>query len=397
MKPEPQLAAPLVQIDSPSALIAATPPALGFVPAAEMVLWIVPEASDTASLIACPLADLGDAGLNRLVDVAVSHAAFTDSAPDGGAAAGDRRSRTGSTLQACLLAWVDCPDSALIDELPTHRVVGEFLWLAGESGLDVRAAITTNGRSWWSHMCTDKAGCCPATATALDEQRSLAVSAEFVGSGLVALPSRAALAELVGCDQPLAMSVMAGVPEVATPPAGSRTELMRWRRREIDWLCGWWTGQLGPSCWPDPAAPDLARALVGLQDVRVRDTVMLRMGMWGPRPTESPRDLQPLLSLLVRAADDSVVAPPATLLGVAAWLSGDGALASLALRRARLADPDYNLARLASLMLDSDLAPRVWVDGLRNLTEHECLTGEQDSANRRSRAQRVRAIRRLAG
>jgi len=65
----------------------------------------------------------------------------------------------------------------------------------------------------------------------------------------------------------------------------------------------------------------------------------------------------PLWTDLTRRAHHEVVAAPATLLGLAAWRCGNGALAAVALDRALHADPDYRMAVLLAQALRAGMPP----------------------------------------
>jgi hypothetical protein len=54
----------------------------------------------------------------------------------------------------------------------------------------------------------------------------------------------------------------------------------------------------------------------------------------------------------------------ASVLALAAWLSGDGALAWCAVDRCREVDPHHSLARLVADLLEHATNPQVW-DALR--------------------------------
>src|ERR1700724_3265719 len=60
---------------------------------------------------------------------------------------------------------------------------------------------------------------------------------------------------------------------------------------------------------------------------------------------------------LVRRAQPGYVAAPASLLAVAAWQGGDGALANVALDRALAGDPAYSMAVLLRDLLDAGVPP----------------------------------------
>jgi hypothetical protein len=63
---------------------------------------------------------------------------------------------------------------------------------------------------------------------------------------------------------------------------------------------------------------------------------------------------------VVRRAPLDLLAAPAALLGFAAWLSGDGALAWCAVDRCRQAEPGYSLAGLLADALAGAVPPSSW-------------------------------------
>ncbi|KRF34338.1 DUF4192 domain-containing protein [Nocardioides sp. Soil805] len=67
-----------------------------------------------------------------------------------------------------------------------------------------------------------------------------------------------------------------------------------------------------------------------------------------------------LWSDVVRRVPDEIVAGPAAVLAVAAWLAGDGALAWCAVERCRAVAPDHSLARLVADLLDDACSPDLW-------------------------------------
>lgn len=114
----------------------------------------------------------------------------------------------------------------------------------------------------------------------------------------------------------------------------------------------------------------IADVLVGLGDIRVRDTVLWDLmhdaeGTW-PRTADR-------LAAVVAASPDSRVAPPATVLAILRWQVGDGTRAAAAAERALAADPAYTLAALVQQCLASGMHPLTWRRGLADLTREECL------------------------
>ena len=62
----------------------------------------------------------------------------------------------------------------------------------------------------------------------------------------------------------------------------------------------------------------------------------------------------------MQRAPDDLVAAPAAVLGLAAWLAGHGALAWCAVDRCPEVDPDHSLAGLVAEMLTEAVPPSAW-------------------------------------
>ena len=105
---------------------------------------------------------------------------------------------------------------------------------------------------------------------------------------------------------------------------------------------------------------DLLRIAVWVSSVKVRDAV------WARIDRDSAGDMLRVLTLV----SGSVMPPfePAvlSLTAFAAWLTGDGTQALIAVERALRADPDYSMARLVLDVLEHGMSPSHWtnfVDG----------------------------------
>ena len=100
---------------------------------------------------------------------------------------------------------------------------------------------------------------------------------------------------------------------------------------------------------------DVARLAVLISaSVEVRDVA------WAEMDHDNARLHVDLWRHVVRQVPVHVRAAPAALLGFAAWLSGDGALAWCAVECAHAAEPDYRLATLLSDVLVGAVPPSVW-------------------------------------
>jgi hypothetical protein len=120
---------------------------------------------------------------------------------------------------------------------------------------------------------------------------------------------------------------------------------------------------------------EIAEVLLGLVDVRVRDTVL-----WDLLSADSAAGLARAAETLVRcvrAAPPGAVAPAATLLAMCAWQRGDGVRAGAALERVMADDPDYSLARLLLHALDAGLPPQEWRAAMAGLARDDVRGGSE--------------------
>jgi hypothetical protein len=99
---------------------------------------------------------------------------------------------------------------------------------------------------------------------------------------------------------------------------------------------------------------ELGRLLVALTSIEVRDVA------WAEMDRENAGTQVDLWRDVVRRTPQAWLAPPAALLGFAAWLSGDGALAWCAVDRARAADPNYSMVGLLGHALAAGVPPSRW-------------------------------------
>ena len=99
---------------------------------------------------------------------------------------------------------------------------------------------------------------------------------------------------------------------------------------------------------------DVTRVAVWVSSISVRDEV------WERIDHDSARDMLRVLTLV----SAGTVAPfePAvlSLTAFAAWLTGDGAQALMAVERALRADPRYSMAQIVLQMLQGGLSPQAW-------------------------------------
>jgi Domain of unknown function (DUF4192) len=101
-------------------------------------------------------------------------------------------------------------------------------------------------------------------------------------------------------------------------------------------------------------AVELARVLLGLLETQGRDAA------WATITREVAARHVRLWTDAVQRAPDDLVAGPAAVLALAAWLAGHGALAWCAVDRCQAVDPDNTLARLVADLLTHAVSPSTW-------------------------------------
>jgi len=102
-------------------------------------------------------------------------------------------------------------------------------------------------------------------------------------------------------------------------------------------------------------AHDVARLVASMAlSLEIRDVA------WAEMTRDNAARHVDLWRDVVRRAPVELRAAAASLLGFAAWLSGDGALAWCAVDRAQQAEPGYSLAGLLTQMLAGAMPPSAW-------------------------------------
>ena len=172
---------------------------------------------------------------------------------------------------------------------------------------------------------------------------------EAVLRGRVTLGSRAELAaSLDPCPERVAAvaELLAAYPgEWSQQALPSTAEILR----EGDWVEQTVRRHVGSGTAPDEA--DAARILRGIQVKRVRDAAWSLIAR-----AEALRHVA-FWTDLVRRCPEPLLAPPATLLGWAAWQAGNGALAWCAVERAARVDQRYTMMLQLSTVLQQALPP----------------------------------------
>ena len=362
---------PALDLSSPDHLVASLPYLLGFRPCESLVIvWTkkgrllltqrvdLPQGNGSADLRSFALAlvrPLRAHGPSEAIVVVAGDRASGSSEPTGPA---DTAHADVAAPGASPLAF---PGSGPLPLTDVVEAVGQVL---DEMDVAVKDALYLEGNRFRSYLCEGE--CCPDEGRVLDPVVANAVGASFAVRGVSALQSRSELVSLLEPD-----------------PAGlARLEpLIIDREHEIDDLLG---HRRGPALeqWRDEQVErivallledgelsddDSVTVLVGLCDVRVRDTVL-----WFLSRGEKAYGCLDRLLLALQLAPNGYVAPIATCAALVAWLLGDGARAMIAIERALHDDPDYSLAILIGGSLAAGLPPTAWSEVMDGLSVETC-------------------------
>jgi hypothetical protein len=205
------------------------------------------------------------------------------------------------------------------------------------AGIEVVDVVRADGRRWFPLLRARRS----VRSSGVPYDVSAHVfAAESVLRGRVTHASRADLEATVAPDPAAVVLVAAAAGGTDTP------------RPEPAWLRTTVAGHVAAGSVPDHA--EAARLLAGLCDVEVRDAALAMLR----RDTAEAHAR--LWSDLVRRAPERFVAPAAAVLGFAAWMAGNGALAWCAVDRCLAADPDHRLARHLAEALTHAVPPSMW-------------------------------------
>ncbi|MCW2810511.1 MAG: hypothetical protein JWP61_969 [Friedmanniella sp.] len=218
----------------------------------------------------------------------------------------------------------------------------------------LREVLHADGRRWWSLTCGSS--CCPAEGTPY-EQESHPLAAEAVLAGVVVRDSRAELARLVEGPPPQERDARrAAVAAVAAQLTG-----LPWLERAV------LTHDLvHRAVTADESEVEVAERAAGLGDavvdrllVLVRD-LPVRDLAWALMDRAAARGHVALWAQVVARAPAEDAAGPLCLLGMAAWIAGDGALLNCCAERVAGVAPSYSMGRLLADVSDRALPPSLW-------------------------------------
>lgn len=348
-----------VRLKSPTDVIAAVPYLLGFHP--------------DNSIVA-----IGLTGKN------IGFTGRCDLPPEGGLPSGIAV----SLLQP--LAQEKCREALLVGYGAAEQVtpcVDAVREVFGRFGIQLREAIRVTEGRYWSYNCVERQ-CCPPEGTAYDADTSIAPAA-LVAAGLSACSDRAALAATLAPIRGTARQAM----RIATAAAEAQCR-RRWGRlipREASDHFGVQVAaasardftaegvalvrrlaeRVGTGDEPPTSFDEIAWLLVLLRSLRTRDEAWARI-------QQECLDAQLRLWIrMLRHAEPAYVAAPGCLAAFAAWQSGQGSLANVALERVEKAEPEYSLAGLLREAFSCGLAPHKWRHFTPEWLEEQCPVGER--------------------
>jgi len=211
-------------------------------------------------------------------------------------------------------------------------------------------SLLADGARWWSLVCTQ--GCCPTEGTPYDLS-SHPVAAAAVYAGLTALPERADLAAWVAGPGPEAVDMLAElVAEVRSTLAEPRTARQQVMADLIeDYLVEPRTLSHSECC----------RLAVLAEDLHVRDVA------WALMDRKRAADHVELWRQVVTHATPPLESAPICLLGIAAWISGNGALVNFCIDKMADLDPDYTMTQVLEDIVDHAVPPWQWEDIRREM------------------------------
>ena len=229
----------------------------------------------------------------------------------------------------------------------------------------VRDLIALRGTRWRSLLCAD-ATCCPPEGRSIPSALRESVDASFGRDGAMPWASRDDVVASLARDPDEAAAVSStGVLQRRRSMSPAARE--RWRDSALSNLRAWTTTQDG-----EATPPRAAHLLLGLRDIRVRDTLLWHLTRTDGRGL---RIAQGRLGHLVRVAPEGETAPVATVAGLVLWLLGDGVRAAAACDRALADDPDYTLAHMLAVSVGAGLSPADWRSAMATLSLEACRHG----------------------
>lgn len=221
------------------------------------------------------------------------------------------------------------------DRQVAAQVVKDFAARLDTIGIDTGLRVWADDRRW-----CDFASGLTGVQTEVARERVAAMTV-LAGRAQPASSRESLATSLVGDREPIA-KLLPEAQESAragTPRAEARWALGRLQQFHVD------GARLTDG--------DSARLLVAIDSIPIRD------GLWNDMNRDTVASHVALWTDMTRRAPDEVRAAPASMLGFASWLSGDGAMAWCALDQVPR-DTPYALAELVAAAVQCGMHPREW-------------------------------------
>jgi hypothetical protein len=292
-----------LQARTPEDVLAAIPVVLGFEPRESVVMLTFGGAETFHARVDLPPPSEADEAVAQLLEPALLH----------------------SVARVLFVVYADGGPAA-------DAVVPRLRRAFGGAGIDVVEVLRAHDGRWFS---PGRPGAPPrGVPYDVADHR---FRAQAVLEGIVVHRSRAELESLLG-PRPDAVAEVAREVRRAVPgPPGEISDLVDLR---LD------AGRFG--------SPELARVLLGLAEPAGRDAA------WAAMTRDAAAGHVRLWTDALQRAPADLVAAPAAVLALAAWLAGHGALAWCAVERSQAADPGGSLAGLVADLLTRAVPPSAW-------------------------------------
>ena len=229
------------------------------------------------------------------------------------------------------------------NSLPTNRLLTRLMDRLGKHKL-TDVLYVGHGR-WWSLTCDEE--CCPLAGTPFDlSSHPMSAAAVFAGLG-----ARADRRELEAC---VSGPSQAELPRVEAVADALLTELDQLddRSAAVRLLVSIVQAE-------GPGADGLDERNCLLLGLLVTD-IGLRDLAWALISPTNAEDHVRLWGSVVAHVPARLAAAPLCLLGMAAWLSGAGALLNCCCERLAQVAPEYSMGRLLAEISDRALPPSLW-------------------------------------
>ncbi len=252
--------------------------------------------------------------------------------------------RLGEVEELLMVSYI--PD----DLLDVHRSLGPLFDAITSSDIVIRESIIVAAGRWRSLICQDEE-CCPVEGSPLPELSISRVAVEEVAQGKV-MPfiSLAAMEDSLRSEPDLVIANAAKSTRPIDYSSDPTFEQREGANSLLDFLQDFRAARICND-----------KALVGVVLARLRDLQVRDFALGIMNDEESDLYFS-AWRWLMKVAPNGFVAAPATLFAVACYERGDGALANLALAKARQDQPKYAMVELLAKVFGSGQPPQLFKD-----------------------------------